>query len=74
VRGAGYALSIEELNTGLSSMAAPVRDHTGTVVAAMTAAGPSFRLTGAHLDRCIALVKQEAEATSRALGSRVSAA
>jgi DNA-binding IclR family transcriptional regulator len=74
VRGAGYALSVEELTTGLSSIAAPVRDHTGTVVAAMTAAGPSVRLTGAHLDRCIALVKQEAEATSRELGSRVSAA
>ena len=74
VHGAGYALSVEELTTGLTSIAAPVRDHTGTVVAAMTAAGPSFRLTGTHLDRCIALVKQEAEATSRELGSRVSAA
>jgi DNA-binding IclR family transcriptional regulator len=74
VRSAGFALSVEELTTGLVAVAAPVRDHTGAVVAAMTAAGPGFRLTGAHLDRCIALVKQEAEATSRELGSRVSAA
>jgi DNA-binding IclR family transcriptional regulator len=65
---------MEELTTGLSSIAVPVWDHTGTVVAAMTAARPSFRLTGEHLKRCITLVKQEAEATSGALGSRVSAA
>lgn len=69
VRSAGYALTVEELSLGLVGIAAPVRDHTGAVVAAMTAGGPSFRLMGRHLDDCIALVKEEAEAVSRALGS-----
>lgn len=74
VRDAGYALTVEELSVGLVGIAAPVRDHTGAVVAAITAGGPSFRLTERHLDDCITLVKEEAEAVSRALGSRTSAA
>ncbi len=73
-RVAGYALSLEELAEGLTSVAAPVRDHTGTVVAAISAAGPSFRFTGRHLDDCVARVKEAAMAASRGLGYRVSAA
>jgi len=70
-RVAGYALSLEELAEGLTSAAAPVRDHTGTVVAAISAVGPSFRFTGRHLDDCIARVKEAAMAASRGLGYRV---
>ena len=31
----GYAFSIEELEDGLNAVAAPVRDHTGSVIAAL---------------------------------------
>jgi DNA-binding IclR family transcriptional regulator len=74
VRIAGYALSVEELAEGLTSVAAPVWDHTGTVAAAISAAGPSFRFAGRHLDDCIALVKEVALDASRGLGYRVPAA
>jgi DNA-binding IclR family transcriptional regulator len=74
VRSAGYALTMEELAVGLTGVAAPVRDHTGAVVAAMTVGGPSFRLTERHLEDCVMLVKKVAAAASRALGSRISAA
>jgi len=74
VRVAGYALSVEELAEGLTSVAAPVWDHRGAVTAAISAAGPSFRFTERHLDVCIALVKEVALDASRGLGYRVPAA
>lgn len=74
VRALGYAMNVEELAPGLTSVAAPVRDHTTAVVAAVSAAGPSFRLTGSYLDECITLVKDAAMRVSRELGSRVPAA
>ena len=70
----GYGLSQDELESGLTSVAAPVRDHTGAVVAAISAAGPSFRIIGPHLDECIVCVKAAAIAASLALGYRVSEA
>ena len=73
-RAAGYGLNQDELESGLTSVAAAVRDHTGAVVAAISAAGPSARFVASHLDECIACVKAAAAATSHALGYRVSAA
>jgi len=70
----GYALSVKELAADLTSVGAPVRDHAGMVVGALTAAGPSYRLAGRRLERCAALVKEEAEAASRALGYHPAAA
>lgn len=74
VRVTGYALSVEELVPGLTSAAAPVCDHSGAVVAAISAAGPSFRLSGHHLDQCLTHVKEAAQGASSALGCRISAA
>ncbi len=68
VRAQGYALNQEESEYGLVSVAAPVRDHSGAVVAGLSAAGPSQRLT---LDRIPALISQVVETASqvsRALG------
>lgn len=74
VRANGYAVNVEELAVGLSSVAAPIRDHSGTVVAALSAAGPSFRFMERHLDECIAYVKDAAHQASRELGCRLPAA
>jgi DNA-binding IclR family transcriptional regulator len=41
----GYAVDAEEYATGLSCVAAPVRDATTRVVAALSLSGPSFRLS-----------------------------
>jgi DNA-binding IclR family transcriptional regulator len=40
----GYASTVEEYEDGLNAIAAPVRDHTGGVVAAVSVSGPAYRL------------------------------
>ena len=45
VRARGYALDDEETEIGLRAIAAPIRDHTGEVVAAISVAGPIQRMT-----------------------------
>ena len=48
-RERGYAIANEEMEPGLSAVAAPVRDGSGRIVAALNISGPSFRL-GDRLD------------------------
>ena len=43
-RRRGFALTVDELELGLSAVAAPVRDRSGSVVAALSVSGPSMRL------------------------------
>src|SRR5690606_39133589 len=45
----GYACTLEELELGLSAVAAPVRSHEGRVVAAISVSGPVYRLTPQRL-------------------------
>jgi IclR family pca regulon transcriptional regulator len=61
VREAGYALVDGELEEGLRSIAAPVRDRTGAVVAAVNVAMHSSRRT---VERCVAEVLPELSATA----------
>lgn len=44
IRRDGYAVSIGELDPNIFSVAAPVRDHSGAVVAALSVNGPTARL------------------------------
>lgn len=41
----GWAATNEELEVGLTAIAAPIRDSSGKVVAAVSVSGPSYRLT-----------------------------
>jgi DNA-binding IclR family transcriptional regulator len=43
-RRRGYAVTVEEYETGLNAVAAPIRSHDGEVVAAVSASGPAYRL------------------------------
>jgi DNA-binding IclR family transcriptional regulator len=45
VKKQGYATGIEELEEGLSAVAAPIRDEHDTVVAAVAISGPTSRLS-----------------------------
>jgi IclR family transcriptional regulator, acetate operon repressor len=54
VRAQGYAMVEEELEEGLNAVAAPIRDHTGAVVAAAGIAGPAYRLTPEQLPQLAA--------------------
>jgi DNA-binding IclR family transcriptional regulator len=45
VRRQGYATDLEELSEGIHCVAAPIRDHTGHVIAALSVSAPAIRLT-----------------------------
>jgi len=49
VRQQGYAVAQEELEEGLSAVAAPIMNYEGHVIAAISVSGPSFRLTEERL-------------------------
>ena len=68
VRRRGYAQTMEELEVGLNAVAAPVRQGDGTVVAALSVSGPSFRLRPVDLPRVGRLTIEAADAISRRLG------
>ena len=44
IRRRGYAVDDEEAEEGLRCIGAPIRDYTGNVVAALSIAGPVFRI------------------------------
>lgn len=68
VRERGYASDNEEIDEGLTCIAAVVRDHTSHVVAAISIAGPTSRLRPeTQADRAREVVGT-ANAMSRALG------
>jgi DNA-binding IclR family transcriptional regulator len=66
----GFATSIDELEIGLSAMAAPVRGARGEVIAALSISGPTLRMTPARIAELRPLLISEAEALSRRLGHR----
>jgi len=68
VRKQGYALGIDELEVGLSAVAAPVRNAHGDVVASMSVSGPTFRLGSDRLDDVTRLVVAAAAEVSHRLG------
>jgi DNA-binding IclR family transcriptional regulator len=64
----GFASSIEELEEGLNAVAAPVRDHTGDVIAALSVSGPVYRFTGERLRQVVPDVIAAAAAISHRMG------
>ena len=70
LRRGGYTVSLGEREEGVTSIAAPVLDAKGEVVAALTMAGPSVRFEGPGFDDKIAKVKRHADLISEALGLR----
>ena len=64
----GYAQTIEELEEGLNAVAAPVRNRDGAVVAAISVAGPAFRMRPTELARVARIAMDAAGAVSRRLG------
>ncbi len=64
----GYAIDDEEIHPGIRCIAAPIRDHTGGVVAAVSAAGPTTRLPREQMPKVAAEVMRAAAEISRRLG------
>jgi DNA-binding IclR family transcriptional regulator len=68
VRERGYATAVDELEDGLTAVAAPVRDAEGTVTASISASGPSFRIPADRIPRIAESVRRAAGEISRRLG------
>ncbi|GAB7067973.1 IclR family transcriptional regulator [Mycobacterium hodleri] len=68
VRENGWACVREELEVGLNAVAAPVYDAEGTVVAALSVSGPSYRLGEDEFDATAKRTVAAAETISRRLG------
>jgi IclR family KDG regulon transcriptional repressor len=74
VRALGYAMEDEQSEMGMRSIAAPIRDAEGRVVAAVGIAGPMQRLDDAAIARFAPLVVNTANIISARLGFRSPAA
>jgi DNA-binding IclR family transcriptional regulator len=64
----GYAVACEEYEIGQNSMAVPVRDHLGTVVASISMSGPAFRFTDQHMADIVDDLKEAGLRVSRRMG------
>jgi DNA-binding IclR family transcriptional regulator len=68
VRETGYAVAVDELETGLTAVAAAIRNAHGDVIASISVSGPSFRLTDQRLEHVIPLLLAAALEVSHRLG------
>ncbi|HEY4734039.1 MAG TPA: IclR family transcriptional regulator [Gemmatimonadaceae bacterium] len=71
IRHAGYASAVDELEPGLVAMAAPVRNHLGYVVAALSLNGPGTRLGPKRRRALLPKLCRAANRVSRRLGASV---
>lgn len=67
VRDRGYAVATDELDIGLSAVAAPVRDAHGDVIASVSVSGPSFRFGAVRIAEVAPLL----QAVTTEISSRI---
>ena len=67
IRADDFATAIDELEVGLSAMAAPVRGPTGDVIAALSLSGPTMRLTPSRISGLRPVLTNQALELSRRL-------
>jgi IclR family transcriptional regulator, KDG regulon repressor len=70
IRLQGYAEDKEEIELGLRCVAVPIFDYQGKVIASLSCAGPTMRLSDARLDDVIQDLKNAALEISRLMGYR----
>jgi len=68
IRDCGFAIDDMEHEEGVRCAGAPVRNHTGKVVASISVSGPSQRMTATRLEEIAPLVMDRAAEISRRLG------
>lgn len=71
VRERGWAMSYEEHELGVCSIATPVRDYTGSVVAALAVSGPSYRLPPEKLLGFLSRLRASTRRISAQLGAGI---
>jgi len=70
IRSQGYVVTADDLDVGAVSIAAPIRDFTGEVIAAMSIAGPVSRFPDEIAGRYVQLILSGTARVSHALGYR----
>ena len=70
VAALGWADTTEELELGLNAIAAPIRGHDGSVVAAVSVSGPSYRLGSDRFEAVAEAVVAAGDEIGRRLGWR----
>ncbi len=68
IREIGYAIDDEEYESGIKAVAAPIRNYTGVVVAALSVPGPVGRMSEARIEQISKVICQYAADISRRLG------
>jgi DNA-binding IclR family transcriptional regulator len=68
VRDQGYAIAVDELEVGLTAIAAPIRNAHGDVIASLSVSGPTFRLGEPRVKELVPVVQDAADEVSRRLG------
>jgi IclR family transcriptional regulator, KDG regulon repressor len=68
IRRRGWSEAVEEREVGVASIAVPIRDAGGEVVAALSIGAPTARLGGQARKRLAAVLVEAGEAASRRLG------
>ncbi len=69
VRMRGYAIAFREITSDTAAVAAPIKDHSGQIVATLTISCPEERFDKALERRCIDCVLAGAAEVSRSLGA-----
>jgi DNA-binding IclR family transcriptional regulator len=68
IRGQGFTVSMREITPDTAAVSAPIHDHTGAVVAALTISCPVDRFTSSLERACITQVTKGADDVSQTLG------
>ena len=68
IRARGYAVAVDELEHGLSALAAPIFGPDGDAVAALSISGPTIRLTRERIAELAPALVEQARLVSERLG------
>lgn len=68
VRRRGHEFARDETVQAVSALAVPVRDASGTVIAALSVSGPTGRMDTDTMNRLVPVTERAAAAVSRAMG------
>jgi DNA-binding IclR family transcriptional regulator len=69
IRERGYATAVDELERGLSALAAPILGPDGIAVAALSISGPTIRLTRERIAELAPALLEQAGLVSMRLGN-----
>jgi len=68
VREGALGTAFEEMEIGLNAASVPVRDHTGSVVGALSVAGPAFRFGRAEIEAAEADLRDAGDTIGHRMG------